>query len=90
MLPTYKIKSLDGLKRLEGLLRKVKSMIEDDAYCPHILENLLAMHGHVKHVQAQVLESHLHTCAKERMKKERDYDRFIAEVISTIGLSRRS
>lgn len=90
MLPTYKKKALEGLRRLEGLMKKVQTMIEADAYCPHILENLLAMHGHVRHVQGQVLESHLHTCAKDRMKKERDYDHFIAEVVSTIGLSRRS
>jgi DNA-binding FrmR family transcriptional regulator len=64
-------------------------MVEEDDYCPHILENLLAMNGHVKHVQGQVLESHLHTCARDTMKKEKDYDAFISDIIRTIGLSRR-
>lgn len=85
----YKKKALEGIKRLEGLMKKVRTMIETDEYCPHILENLLAMQGHIKHVQARVLESHLHTCAKEKMKKEKDYDGFIAEIIRTIGLSSR-
>ncbi len=89
MRDDYKKKALDGIKRLEGLTKKVRTMIEDDEYCAHILENLLAMQGHVKHIQGQVLESHLHTCAKDKMKKEKDYDGFIAEIIRTIGLSSR-
>lgn len=77
------------MKRLEGLSKKVQTMIDDDAYCVQILENLLAMKGHIEHIQAQVLESHLHTCAKDKMKKEKDYDAFIADIVRTIGLSSR-
>lgn len=89
MRADYKKKALDGMKRMEGLTKKVRLMIEQDEYCPHILENLLALEGHIRHVRGEVLESHLQTCAKEKMKKEKDYDGFIAEIIRTIGLSRR-
>ncbi len=89
MRADYKIKALEGMKRLEGLTKKVRTMIEQDEYCPHILENLLAMNGHIKHVQGKVLESHLHTCVQEKIKKEKDYDAFIADIIRTIGLSGR-
>jgi CsoR family transcriptional regulator, copper-sensing transcriptional repressor len=89
MRADYKKKALEGIKRLEGLTKKVRSMIEEDEYCPHILENLLALQGHIKHVQGQVLQSHLHTCAQEKMKKEKDYEGFIADIIRTIGLSSR-
>lgn len=89
MRDDYKKKAIDGMKRLEGLTKKVRSMIEKGEYCPHILENLLAMQGHIKSVQGEVLESHLQTCAQSKMKKEKDYDGFIAEIIRTIGLSRR-
>lgn len=89
MRSDYKKKALEGIKRLEGLMKKVHTMIENDEYCPHILENLLAMQGHVKHIQGQVLESHLHTCAKEKIQKEKDYEGFIKEIIRNIGLSSR-
>jgi DNA-binding FrmR family transcriptional regulator len=89
MRADYKKKSLDAIKRLEGLTKKVRSMIEGDEYCPHVLENLLAMQGHIKHIQGGVLESHLHTCAKDNMKKEKDYNAFIADIVRTIGLSSR-
>ncbi len=90
MRSDYKKKALAGMKRLEGLAKKVALMIEKDEYCPHILENLLAMNGHIKHVQGEVLESHLHTCAEERMKKQKDYDSFIAEIVRTMGLTNRA
>jgi len=90
MLPARKKKALDAMKRLNGLATKVRGMIEEDAYCPHILENLLAMNGHIKHIQAEVLNSHLHTCAKKQMKSPKSYDKFIDEISRTIGLSRRS
>ncbi len=89
MRADYKKKALEGIKRIEGLTKKVHAMIENDEYCPHTLENLLALQGHVKHVQGRVLESHLQICAKQKMKKEKDYDGFIAEIIRTIGLSSR-
>jgi CsoR family transcriptional regulator, copper-sensing transcriptional repressor len=88
MRADYKKKALAGIKRMEGLTKKVHSMIEADEYCPQILENLLALKGHIEYIQAQVLESHLQTCAKDKMKKEKDYDGFIAEIVRTIGLSR--
>jgi CsoR family transcriptional regulator, copper-sensing transcriptional repressor len=89
MRADYKKKALAGIKRMEGLTKKVHSMIEADEYCPQILENLLALKGHIEHIQGQVLESHLQTCARNKMKKEKDYDGFIAEIVRTIGLSRR-
>jgi DNA-binding FrmR family transcriptional regulator len=89
MRDDYKKKALEGLKRLSGLTVKVQEMIAQGEYCPHILENLLAMQGHIKHIQGQVLESHLHTCARDRMKREKDYDGFLAEIVRTIGLTGR-
>ncbi len=85
----YKKKALAGIGRLEGLVKTVKTMIEKDEYCPLVLENLLALKGHIAYVQGQVLESHLHTCAQAKMKTAKDYDGFITEIIRTIGLSNR-
>ena len=84
-----KKKSLDAIKRLEGLTAKLRKMVEDDEYCGKILEQALAMQGHLKHIQATVLESHLHTCAPKKLSSPKDSDAFIEEVINIVGLSRR-
>lgn len=83
-----KQKTLDAIKRLEGLTKKLRSSVEDDAYCPSVLELVLAMQGHLKHIQGTVLESHLSTCAKKQLSS-RDKDAFISELIKVVGLSKR-
>lgn len=88
MLPEHKTKALAALKRLNGLSAKLEDMIEKDAYCPSVLEMALAMQGHVKHVQGQVLESHLKTCASKKLGTE-DEQEFVNELVKVIGLSTR-
>lgn len=82
-------KTLDAIKRLEGLLVKLRKEVEGDTYCAQILELALAMQGHLKHIQSAVLESHLHTCAQKKLSSPADKDAFIAEVLKVVGLSRR-
>lgn len=84
-----KKKTLDAIKRLEGLTAKLRAQVEEDAYCAQILELALAMQGHIKHIQSAVLESHLHTCAAKKLSTPADKDAFINEVLSVVGLSRR-
>lgn len=89
MRQDYKKQTQAAIKRLEGLIAKLKSMIEEDAYCPQILQLTLAMQGHLKHIQGHVLESHLHTCADKRLSSASEKDAFIAELVKVIGLSKR-
>jgi DNA-binding FrmR family transcriptional regulator len=84
-----KRKSFDAIKRLEGLTAKLRTLVEEDAYCARILELALAMQGHLKHIQSAVLESHLHTCAEKKLHSRMSKDAFIAELIEVIGLSKR-
>ena len=84
-----KKKTLDAIKRLEGLTVKLRKTVEDDAYCAQILELALAMQGHLKHIQAAVLASHLHTCAAKKLSSPKGKEAFIDEVIKVVGLSQR-
>ena len=84
-----KKKTLNAIGRLEGLLGKLRTDVEDDAYCGDILELALAMQGHIKHIQSAVLESHLHTCAAKKLSSPAGKDAFIKEVLNVVGLSRR-
>ncbi len=89
MRQDYRKKTQDAIRRLEGLTVKLKTMIEGDAYCPQILQLVLAMQGHLKHIQGHVLESHLHTCADKKLSSKSEKDAFIAELVKVIGLSKR-
>lgn len=88
MLPDHKEKALAALKRLNGLSVKLESMIEKDEYCPKILEMTLALKGHAQHIQGQILESHLKTCASKKLGSAQE-DEFITELLRVIGISKR-
>lgn len=64
-------------------------MLENDDYCPEILRNILAMKGHLDHVQARILESHMKTCAPKKLASENDKDAFVEELLKVFGLSTR-
>lgn len=83
-----KKKSLDAIKRIEGLTKKLHALIEKDAYCPDILELALALQGQLKFIQGTVLESHLRTCAGSKLASK-NKETFIQELLTVIGLSKR-
>lgn len=50
------------LNRIEGQIRGIKKMIEEDRYCNDVLIQLAAVESSVKSLSNQVLENHLLTC----------------------------
>ena len=88
MLPDYRTKSIDTLKRLEGLARRIRDMLESDEECPKTLEQVLALQGHVKHLQGLILESHLLCCAEDKLRSK-EKSAFMKGLLHAIGLSTR-
>ncbi len=89
MLEPSKKKTIDAIKRIEGLIKKLHASVENDEYCPKVLEQVLAIQGHVDYIQATVLESHLITCAPKKLASKKYKDEFVAELLRVIGLSKR-
>lgn len=50
------------INRIEGQLRGIKKMIEEDAYCNDVLIQLSAIENSVKSLSNLILENHLHSC----------------------------
>lgn len=87
-----KTKTLSAIGRLEGLTTRLRTMVEEGAYCPRILEIALAMQGQLKYIHGTILENHLRTCAARKLasKSSAEKNRCIAELLNIIGLSTRS
>lgn len=59
------MKGEDALKRLriiEGHLKGVIRMLEEDAYCIDIIRQIQAVEAALNKVSGQILESHLNSC----------------------------
>ena len=57
-----KKKLLNRLNRLEGQVRGIRKMIENDAYCNDVLIQSAAAAAAVDAFSRAVLRAHLHTC----------------------------
>ena len=52
----------DRLNRIEGQIKGIKRMIEEDRYCSDVLMQLSAVENSIKSLSNHVLENHLYTC----------------------------
>ena len=53
---------LDRLKRIEGQIRGIEGMVEDDRYCIDILTQISAAQAALDKVALGLLDGHAHTC----------------------------
>ena len=70
------VSSLRRLKTIEGHLRGVIRMVEEDAYCIDVIRQIQAVESALNKVSSQILENHLNSCVITAVqgndKKERE------------------
>lgn len=59
---------LNRLSRIEGQLRGIRSMIENDAYCMDIMIQVSAAHAALSSFSCILLSDHLRTCVADDLK----------------------
>lgn len=84
-LSLKKTKSLKLAKQARGTLDKVISMIENDAYCPEIIQQADSVAGLLRSVKKELLAGHLDTCMIKRLKENKDDA--ISELLKIYNLS---
>jgi DNA-binding FrmR family transcriptional regulator len=57
-----KAKMLNRLGRVEGQIRGVARMVEDERYCIDVLTQMQAVKAALAKVESQLLQDHLETC----------------------------
>ena len=81
--PSHK-KQLPSLKRIEGQIRGISKMIEEDRYCIDILNQIKAVRNALSTVEGKVLKSHLRSCIKAALKDDKHLDIKVEELINTL------
>lgn len=69
----------DVLKRLayvEGHLKSVRRMIEEDTYCVDVLKQMYAVRRGIEKAETKVLDGHLHHCVLEAVEEGRQEEVF--------------
>jgi len=62
-----KPKVLNRLSRIEGQVRGISRMVEDDRYCVDLLTQLQAVRAALTRVESEVLKDHLDHCVMQAM-----------------------
>ena len=73
---------INRLNRIEGQVRGIKSMLENDAYCTDILIQVSAVSAALNAFNKELLSCHLHTCVAENIRK--GDDSVIDELVVTL------
>jgi DNA-binding FrmR family transcriptional regulator len=63
---------MNRLKRIEGQVRGLQRMLEEDAYCPEILTQASAVNSALNSFCRALLTNHLRTCVSEDIRAGRE------------------
>ena len=81
--------NLKRLRRIEGQVRGLQKMVEEDRYCPDIITQIASVQEALRGVGRQLLRNHLKHCATAAIKKgqaeaDQTYDELL-ELITSIS-----
>lgn len=72
------------LRKIEGQIRGIQKMIDDDKYCVDILTQINAVRGALKKAGLQILDRHTHGCVQRAIKDEKG-EAIIDELMDVIN-----
>ena len=72
------------LKRIEGQVRGLQRMIDEEKYCVDILHQINAVQGGLKKVGLKILDKHVHGCVQRAIKNE-EGDLIIDELMDVLA-----
>ena len=80
--PDIKERNLKRLRRIEGQVRGLQRMVEEDRYCADILTQVSSVHEALRSVGKELLRNHLKHCARAAIQAgdeeaERMYDELV-------------
>ena len=81
--------TLRRLKTIEGHLRGVVRMVEQDEYCIDIIHQIQAVESALNKVSTQILENHLNSCVTTAIQgnNQKERERVLKEITEVFAMS---
>jgi len=73
---------MNRLSRIEGQVRGIRRMLEEDAYCTDILMQVSAVNAALNSFNKELLSEHIRTCVADDIREGRDET--IEELVTTL------
>jgi DNA-binding FrmR family transcriptional regulator len=74
---------LKRLSRMEGQVRGLRQMVEDDRYCLDIVQQINALSSAAREVALLLMEDHLRGCVETAIKQDKG-DAAVKEMITVL------
>ena len=75
---------LINLKKIEGQVRGLQAMIEEERYCVDILNQVKAVKNALVSVEGEILKTHLRACIRDSLAEENLVDSKIEEIVNLL------
>lgn len=81
--------ALRRLKTVEGHLRGVIRMVEEEAYCIDVIRQIQAVEAALNKVSTQILENHLDSCVTTAIQgpNPKERERVLKEIAEVFAMS---
>ncbi len=77
---------LNRLKRIEGQVRGLQRMVDEDTYCVDVLTQIASVTKALQSVGMGLLDEHVRHCVREAgAESEEAFDAKVAEAMSAVG-----
>ena len=84
--PEIKARNRKRLRRIEGQVRGLQKMVEDDRYCADILVQLSSVQEALRAVGRELMRNHLKHCATQAIRAgSPEADAMVDELVELIG-----
>ena len=86
-MPSYvndKEKILLRLRRMEGQLRGIRKMVEQDKYCVDVLNQLSSVIAATQKVAAIIMKDHIKGCVRDALTRNDRSDDYVNELVEVV------
>ncbi len=86
-MPSYskdKQEILVRLRRMEGQLRGIQRMVEEDKYCVDVLNQLSSIIAATQKLAAIILQNHIRGCVRDALRRDERSDDYVNELVTVV------
>ena len=82
---------LNRLKTVEGHIRGVQRMVEEDAYCIDVIRQVNAIQAALNKISVNILEGHLNSCLFSAVRGDdpQEQERVLKEIVDVFEAATR-
>ena len=72
------------LRRMEGQLKGIQKMVEEDKYCVDVLNQLSSVIAATQKVANIIMRDHIKGCVRDALTRNENSDEYVNELVSVV------